>query len=908
VENEVTQNRIVSFLGRGKSVSCQLLLIVLSIATLTLSLRFSLLVWRMCSDSYIILLAGIVFGALVSYLVLSMLKNRNRALNLAEEKMQNSEARINSLLSASPTGVFEANIEGEFTYVNEKWCAITGIGATSAMGDGWGATLHPDDRQRVVSKWNNAVSEGRPFMSEYRIVKPFGQACWVYCVSAALQGSNGEVKGFVGTVIDITKRKQAQKTLLESEQFARSTIDGLSASICVIDAQGIIVITNRAWNTFAAENNAVDGTCGEGVSYLDVCRPVSEDDKADINEFSAGIRSVIDGTLQEFVKEYPCHSPDEERWFVCRVNSFIVYDVTYAVISHENITEQKICELRLLRNQERVKSILRISQNPSKNPQELLDIALEDVIKLTRSKNGFIYHYSEYSHEFVLSARSTDVMKNCSLNCLNACHDLHTTGILEEVVRQRKAIILNDFQTPHPFKNDCQGEHGSTCRFFAVPFFDNEKIVSIVAVANNGNDYKQTDILQITLLMEAAWRIIARIRVEEELHSAKEAAESANRAKSAFLANMSHEIRTPMNGVIGMTELLNMTILTEEQSSYVEALSESGNNLLDLINSILDLSKIEADKVKIELAEFNLRHCIDSVVRTQKSVIHGKGLSLNVDVAREVPVILVGDSLRVKQIILNLLGNAIKFTAKGGITISAQFLDRSDRCQRLQISVRDTGVGISAEALDRIFQPFVQEDSSINRKFGGTGLGLSISRRLAELMNGSISVESEAGGGSCFTVILPFLDARADVMEDDSKVESALTWDGAALRILFVEDNEVNIKFGTTMLRKLGHDVVLALNGKDCLVALKKGTFDLVLMDIQMPVLNGREALQEIRRKEECSSLHQPVIALTAYALRDDKKRFLKEGFDGYLSKPFRVNDLICEMKRVIESFEPLQK
>jgi CheY-like chemotaxis protein len=261
--------------------------------------------------------------------------------------------------------------------------------------------------------------------------------------------------------------------------------------------------------------------------------------------------------------------------------------------------------------------------------------------------------------------------------------------------------------------------------------------------------------------------------------------------------------------------------------------------------------------------------------------------------------------LRVKQIILNLLGNAVKFTARGGITISAQVIDRSDRRVQVQIAVRDTGLGISGEALDKIFLPFVQEDSSITRKFGGTGLGLSISRRLAELMEGSIAVESEPGVGSCFSVILPFFDARSDVMVDASKEEPAPSRDEAPRRILLVEDNQVNITFGTTLLRKLGHDVVVALNGIDCLVALKSCAFDLVLMDIQMPVLNGLEALQEIRRKEQGTSLHQPVIALTAYSLRDDKERFLKEGFDGYLSKPFRANELIREMKRVMEG-QPL--
>lgn len=360
-----------------------------------------------------------------------------------------------------------------------------------------------------------------------------------------------------------------------------------------------------------------------------------------------------------------------------------------------------------------------------------------------------------------------------------------------------------------------------------------------------------------------------------------------------------------MNGIIGMTELLKMTELTEEQGTYVQALSESGNNLLALINDILDLAKIEADKVNIELAEFSVRQCIKDVVLTQKAVIHGKGLGLVVEVADQVPEVLVGDQLRIKQIILNLLGNAIKFTARGTITIAARVLDSAEHRVLLEISLSDTGVGISPEALEKIFTRFIQEDNSITRKFGGSGLGLSISRQLAELMEGSICVQSEQGVGSCFRVTLPLFDASTDLPEEGGRDDALLPWDGAPLRVLFVEDNPVNITFGTTMLGKLGHQVVCAANGKDCLVALKSGAFDLVLMDIHMPVLNGLEALQQIRKKERGSATHQPTIALTAYALRGDRERFLREGFDGYLSKPFRVNELILEMKRVLRDCTP---
>jgi CheY-like chemotaxis protein len=362
---------------------------------------------------------------------------------------------------------------------------------------------------------------------------------------------------------------------------------------------------------------------------------------------------------------------------------------------------------------------------------------------------------------------------------------------------------------------------------------------------------------------------------------------------------MSHEIRNPMNGILGMTQLLEMTELTEEQQEFVAALKLSGKNLISLINDILDLSKIEAGKITLESAEFSLQHCIDHVVLMQKSVIFGKGLTLDLEVSEEIPQIILGDQFRVKQILHNLLGNAVKFTSHGGITISAQLLELKDSSLLVQLTVQDSGIGISPENFDKIFKPFVQEDGSITRKYGGTGLGLAISRSLAELMDGNISVESTTDAGSCFKVTLPFAVVKESSTTEESPKKTIVSCADSPLRILLVEDDQVSITFETLLLRKLGHDVVAVKSGTECLTALEQGTFDIVLMDISMPEMNGEDALREIRRNEQNTPLHQMVIALTAYTLRGDKERFMEAGFDGYVSKPMAIVELVREMERL---------
>ncbi len=766
------------------------------------------------------------------------------ARKLIQDSLQRSQAELAAAQSISHVGSWRVIYSegGEHWSCSKELYHIFGYPLDKPLTMQTGVDrMHPEDRESVAIAWSSAIQGVGTNEWEHRIIVD-GKTKWISVSIQPVWNANNKLIEVQGVSQDITERKQAEEALLRSESKYRHLISVLPDIVYSFDLE----------RGGAYYSPAVLPTLGYTPEYL-LKHPMCWHDSIhpdDLPKVESAIEHLKTGV--PFNLEYRlCHADGHWVWINDRSAILTGSEAIPTVIEGiaKDITDRK---------------------------------KTEELLRLTRFS---VEHSSDGIFWMTADAHIIDVNEA-------ACSSL---GYTREELIQLTVPAIDPFINPKKWQNDFEiiRQQGSI-KGERIHTTKDGKQFPVEIVANYIHfDSKE---LVCTIVRDISERKL----METDLRQAKDAAESANRAKSEFLANMSHEIRTPLNNILGNAQLLEMTDLTSEQLEYLDGLHYSSKNLLALINDILDLSRIEAGGIEIESAELSLHHCINDIIMMQKVAALKKHLVLKTDIDVDVPHCLLGDQLRIKQILINLLGNAVKFTSQGSIIVSARLLERNDAFVIIRISIQDTGIGIAPDALEWIFNPFVQEDGSTTRRFGGTGLGLSICRRLTELMGGRISVESTPGAGSCFTVTLPLKITSETSTIQEVPQKTKISWKGPSLRILLVEDDETNLSFGTTLLRKMGHDVATAVNGKECLATLERGSFDLVLMDIQMPIMNGEEALLEIRRKEQGTTTHQPIIAVTAFSFRQEKERFLAEGFDGHISKPIDIKELMSDMMRVL--------
>ena len=771
------------------------------------------------------------------------------AEKLAGEAYRESEERFRLTFEQTAMGMCLCRVDGSFMRVNEALCGMTGYAEHELLGMTFGDITHPEDLASEVEQVRAILAgELDTYVREKRYIRKTGEVIFVSIIVSAMRDGQGRLQYFIGAVQDVTIQKHVRE---ERERHTKHLQDVLNATTSGIWewnlSSGALSFSPRYYTMLGYDPGEFDASYEQ---WLDLVHP---EDRESARAVAAAWLESMQGMYRNTFR------------MRTRQGTYRWIEAQGRVVEHDEHGRP----LRMIGNHEDVTERVRAEQDLQEAHWRLSFHIENSPLGVVEWENGTHIKMWSRQAEKIFGWKADEVMgKNW------ADFDFIHPGDQEIAGRQIARLFdgSDAFNTVsnRNFRKDGTVVH---CQWFNSPLRDSlGNIVSILS-----------QVADVSALKE----------YERNLLKAKEQAEAANKAKSDFLANMSHEIRTPLNGVLGMLQLMRITPLDGEQQEYVDTAIQSSQRLTGLLSDILDISRIEANRLSLRLEPFDLFKTVRDTTVLFEAVSRQAGVAFVCSVSPETPQWVVGDSLRLTQVLNNLLGNAFKFTSEGEVRLEVYPLPVSrEGSTNVHFVVSDTGIGIPDDKIGDLFKPFSQGVEGFKREFQGAGLGLSICKQLLELMGGNMAFWSESGAGSAFhfTVALETVD-RPEAVPLPVSGRSALP--GRPLRILVAEDDAVSGMAISGLLESRGHTVTIAPDGMQAVQRLSEDHFDIVFMDIQLPVMDGVETVAAIRSGAAGGDRADiPIVALTAYAMHGDRERFLHAGMDGYLGKPVAMNEL----------------